>query len=225
LKASTACSDFTDERFVMNVTDPWAKRWLRENNQGQDWVEEMGFDDPVTFTPERECKADDPRPKLSFVEPHNGETITENPLDIVAVVDASRNFDSWRLEYGMGDDPVDWDTLEEDNDPVPQADEIYEWDLEDIDRDTVSLRLYMESTEDTYAELSIRVNIQVPTPTPTPTPTYTPTYTPTMTPTPTLTPTTTNTPTNTPIVPTDTPTATSLPPTETPTSTVDFGPP
>jgi membrane peptidoglycan carboxypeptidase len=219
LKASAACADFTDDRFVMNVSDPWAKKWLRDNKQGQDWAEEMGFDEPVTFTPERECKADDPRPKLSFVEPHNGETITKSPLDIVAVVDASRNFQSYRLEFGKGDDPVEWDTLEKGNSPVPQADEIYEWDLEDVKSGTVTLRLYMKSTENTYAELRLRVNMQVPTPTPTPTSTSTPTLPPTLTPTPT------DTPTPSPTVPSPTPTATSPSPTDTPTATTPVGPP
>jgi len=138
----------------------------------------------------------------------------------VAVVDASRNFESYRLEFGTGDDPVEWDTLEKGNSPVPQADEIYEWDLEDVDSGTVTLRLYMKSTEDTYAELRLRLNMQVPTPTPTPTPTYTPTLPPTLTPTPT------NTPTPSPTVPSATPTATSpsLPDTPTPTTTIGPSP-
>ena len=207
LKASAACADFTDERSVMNVTDPWAKKWLKDNDRGRDWAEEMGFDDPITFTPERECKAEDPRPRLAFVQPRDGATIQTSPLEIEVIADASRHFRDFRLEWGAGDDPEDWDTLDDWDDPVPQADEIYEWDLEDIPRSVISLRLYMRSTEDTYARLTIRLNIQVPTPTPTPTSTATPTSLPTLTPTPTNTPENTSTPTATQ-VPTDTPTPT-----------------
>jgi len=215
LKASAACADFTDERSVMNVTDPWAKKWLQDNDRGRNWAEEMGFDDPITFTPERECKAEDPRPRLAFVEPSNGATISTSPLDVVVIADASRNFRDFELEYGVGDDPVDWDTLEDRDDPVPQADDIYEWDLDDVERGVISLRLNMRSTVDTYARLTIKLNIQVPTPTPTPTSTPTPTLLPTLTPTPTNTPENTLTPTAT-LVPTNTatptPTATDTPP-------------
>jgi hypothetical protein len=133
-------------------------------------------------------------------------------LDIEVIADASRYFRDFRLEWGAGDDPVDWETLEDWDDPVPQADEIFEWDLAEIPRSVISLRLYMRSTEDTYARLTIKLNIQVPTPTPTPTSTATPTSLPTLTPTPTNTPVNTSTPTAT-LIPTDTPTPT---PTDTP---------
>jgi penicillin-binding protein 1C len=215
LKASAACADFTDERNVVNVTDPWAKKWLLENPQGQDWAEEMDFDEPITFTPERECKAEDPRPKLAFAEPVNGATILTSPLNILVIADASRNFRNFDLEYGVGEDPVDWNRLERRDSPVPQAAKIYEWDLTSITRGVISLRLNMRSTVDTFARLRIRINIQVPTPTPTPTSSATPTFTPTLTPTPTNTPTITPTPTDTPTpteTSTPTPTATETPP-------------
>lgn len=215
LKASASCSDFTDERFVLNVTDPWAKKWIREIKDGQDWAEEMGFEDPVTFTPERECKSDDPRPKLAFIKPTNNETINTSPLEIVVVADASRNFRSFRLDYGVGENPVEWDTLEQRDSTVPQASEIYEWDLNDIPRGIVTLRLEMKSSEDTEADLRVKINIQVPTPTPTPTQTPTPTLTSTLTPTSTNTPTITSTPTET-LTPTPTATVTQTP---TPTAT------
>lgn len=210
LKASPECSDFTKERFVLNVTDPWAKKWIRKDPQGQKWAKEMGFEKDVSFAPTRECKATDPRPRLAFISPTDGQTVLTSPLEIVVQADASRNFDYVQLEYGVGEDPLEWTVLEKRNAPVPQADKFYTWDLTEVPRGVVTLRLYMHSTEDTFAERRIRLNVQVPTPTPTPTATPTPTPTPTATPTSTPTPVPTDTPTATPI-PTDTPTSSETP--------------
>jgi hypothetical protein len=44
---------------------------------------------------------------------------------------------------------------------------IYTWDLKDVDNGTVTLRIYMTSTQGRYAERRIKLNLQVPTPTPT----------------------------------------------------------
>jgi penicillin-binding protein 1C len=227
LKASSECSDFTDEIFALNVTDPWARRWIRDDDEGQAWAEENGFPERVTFAPTRECKADDPRPRLAFVSPRDGESIREEVLEIEAVAGATQWFDYFQLEWGIGEDPVEWHLLDDREDPVNDPAEIYEWDLEELVneedlRGPVTLRLYMHSTEDTEAEtllhLSIMVATQTPTPTetstPTPTPTDTPTATPTWTPTNTPSPTATNPPTSTPShtpEPTSTPEPTTLP--------------
>jgi hypothetical protein len=204
LKASAACSDYTDEEFVLNVTDPSAKRWLRRDPAGQEWVEAMGFDDPVIFTPERECRAEDPRPKLSITAPRDGETITTSPLEIFAQADATQNFDFFQLEWGLGEDPDEWETLERRTAPASQPERVYSWDLSRLPAGVVTLRLHMHSTQDTFAEKVIHLNLQVPTPTPTPTATATSTPTPTNTPTPTATMPPTSTPTVTPTV-TETP--------------------
>ncbi|MBN1535105.1 MAG: transglycosylase domain-containing protein [Anaerolineales bacterium] len=203
LKASSACDDFKKEKSVINVTDEWAVKWIKQTQEGKDWASGMGFKKPYTFTPERECTADDPRPQISFSFPSDGETITSNPLEIVAQVNATDKFANFRLEYGKGDDPDDWDLLEKRSKPVKSAKEIYEWDVSKLAAGVYSLRIIMYSSEDTFAELKISINLQVPTPTPTPTPTFTPTTTPTVTLTPTLTPTVTVSPTRTP-TPTET---------------------
>ena len=86
--------------------------------------------------------------------------------------------------------------------PYEQPELIYTWDLNSIPTGEVTLRLYMKSTEDTFAERKILLNILVPTITPTVTPSATITETPiplmTETLQPTLTktfiPTVTNTP-------------------------------
>ena len=208
LKASAACPDFTDEAFTLNVQDEWGRKWIKNDRAGKNWAEELGFDDPVRFSPTRECKADDPRPRLAFTAPSEGSTVSSSPLELFGLADATRNFKSVRLEFGRGDDPVEWELLAEGDDPLTEVEKLYTWELLNFEAGVVTVRLYMESTEDTYAEKVLHLNIQVPTPTPTPTLTPTPTYTPTPTLEPTLTP--TPTPSETPHLPkaTDVPTGT-----------------
>ncbi len=203
-KTSAACSEFTEERFVLNVKDAWAKKWIRQDGAGQAWAEEMGFEDPIPFTPPQECKPEDPHPILAFSAPRDEERIRSNPLEIFGRADASGLFRRVTLEYGLGDDPDEWERLERWNEPIAQIERLYVWDMDDIPIGPVTLRLYMESTEDTFAKLVVRLDNQIPTPTPTATATATETPTPTVTPTPTSTPTVTPTPTYTP-TPTETP--------------------
>jgi membrane peptidoglycan carboxypeptidase len=213
LLASPACRDFTDDQFVLNVDDAWAKKWIKKNPQGQAWAEDMGFPSPVIFAPDRECRADDPRPVLSFLSPREGDTITSNPLNIYALVDATQWYESMRLEWGLGDKPVEWKVLAQGRERLSQPDLLYSWDMVDTFYDNlpegrVTLRLTIYSTQDTYAEGTLHLDLLLPTPTmiPTPTPTWTPwpTYTPWPTPS--------ETPTETPtLIPTETPTVTPTP--------------
>jgi membrane peptidoglycan carboxypeptidase len=198
LEASEVCKDFTDESLTLNVDDPWAIKWIKEDPTGQGWAQQMGFSTPIFFTPARACTADDSRPILQFTSPGDGETIRENPLEIFGQASASFDFDYFQLEYGLGPDPVQWITLKRDTTPVEQPGKLYEWDLEELQAGEITLRLSVYSIKDTFAEIERRLNIQVPTPTPTPTNTPTPTLTPTLTSTPTPTPTQTLTPTTSP---------------------------
>jgi penicillin-binding protein 1C len=218
LRASPVCSEFVDEVAALNVTDPWAKKWIQEDAEGRSWAESLGFDFPITFVPERECKESDPRPVIEFSAPRNGDRITSTAVDIYARVGATGDFRRWWLEYGSGDDPVKWELIERSGRGYPQPEKIFTWDVSEIPAGVVTLRLRVESNAGTFAEKRILLDMQVPTPTPTPTPTFTPTLTPTFTPSPTITPTVTPTPTVT-----MTPTAT-LPPADTPTPTVTSTP-
>lgn len=228
LRASAACTGYTKEEFALNVTDVWAVSWIRDNPEGRTWAEGMGFQEPILFAPARECRAEDPRPFLEFTNLGENQTITASPLDIFARVDASADFKSYRLEYGVGDNPVEWRLITEGNQPLSQAGKIATWDLKEIPAGTITLRLWMESIRNTYAERLLHLNIQVPTvtPTPTETPTLTPTWTPTLVPssTPTNTPQPSNTPpaTSTPTVPP--PTATPSPTQGQPSETPDYTP-
>jgi membrane peptidoglycan carboxypeptidase len=201
LAFSDACSDFVDEVFAANVTDTWARRWLRDEPEGQSWVNNLGFTTPLVFVPERACRADDPRPVITLTGLTDGQTISTSPFEIRGMITATQNFDYFRIEWGSGMEPSSWEVLvDNERDPQETPGILYEWDLEDIDPGVITLRIYVHSTEDTYAEKLIRLNIQLPTPTPTstPTPTETPTMTLTPTPTETLAPTPTETPTPTP---------------------------
>ncbi|HQH58230.1 MAG: hypothetical protein GX415_01280 [Chloroflexi bacterium] len=192
LRASAACSDFAKEELVVNVTDKDAIRWLKTTNQGKNWAHENGFPDPFVILPERECRADDPRAIIDMVTLADGRTISENPFKIVGVIDATANFKDFRIDWGEGEKPAEWNTLVDwETTPVRSAQEIYEWDLTDITAEIVTVRIRLRSTTDTQVEKKYTMRLAVPTPTPTPTevPTLTPTPTPTLMPTPTPTPT------------------------------------
>ncbi len=209
LRASSACSEFTEEEFVLNVKEKWAVKWIEDTSDGRNWAENLGFGDPVLFVPERECKADDPKAKIIFAGLSEGQIITTNPLDIYALVDATHNYRRMTLEYGRGSDPSSWEELAQFDRNFQDVDIIYTWDLfeEEIEPGDYTLRIRVESTEEgRYAEKKITIRIQVATPTSTVTPTAT------ITPTFTITPTTTQTPTAT---------NTSLPPTVTLTPTME----
>ncbi len=203
LLASPYCSDFTDKKLAINVTDPYAIRWLQESSAGVNWAEQHGFEQPFFFRPERECRETDAHVTIEFAGLTNNQTIDSSPLDIYAIIKASDNFARYRLEFGKGGDPESWKELDSGNVQFEQPELIHIWDLSNIKADTVTLRIYIESTRGTYAEKRITLKLKLPTPTPTET------GIPTETPTPTLTPTETPTPTETSVfLPTGTPTPT-----------------
>lgn len=229
LRASTMCGDFTKEIEVINVTDPWARTWLTQNEQGRAWAEQMSFKSPFVFIPDRECTMSDSRPLLAFTSLTEGQTILISPLEIFGQVDATTDFGGYRLEWGQGEKPETWIRLDERGTPVKQPEKLISWDLltekegSPMPGGLITLRLYLRSMRDTFAELRIHITLGVPTTTPSPTPTPTPTETATATPTPTETPTVTPVPTDTPVpvptsfatdhpLPTDTPVPTDTPP-------------
>ena len=212
LLVSPACQGYSSEKYVLNVTDVFARKWITDSSQGMKWAQDMGFETPIIFIPTRVCKAEDPRPNLVFVGLDDREIITHNPMDLYAVVDATANFKSYYLEYGEGDNPSSWMRLvEEGGNRSSQPQKMLTWDLGDVRTGMVTLRLFMKSDNNGYAEKLFRLNIQVPTRTPTSTPTMTPTSTATPTPTITVTPSPSLTPSMTPTLtpsPTNTPTPT-----------------
>ena len=44
LLSSPECtSDYIDNRLAINVTDAWAREWIRQDENGQQWARDMGF--------------------------------------------------------------------------------------------------------------------------------------------------------------------------------------
>jgi membrane carboxypeptidase/penicillin-binding protein PbpC len=209
LRASASCSSFTKEEYALNITDSWAIGWIQNNPEGKDWANEMGFNDPLMFAPSRDCSDNDPHPniELSLTE---GQTITSSPLDINGKIDVASDFQDFKIEYGVGEDPGEWKELMTGNQPINQVNKIYSWDINSIPPGVVTIKVTMHSVRGGYAERKIHININVPTPTPTVTPTLIPTATPTLMPSPTATDYPTNTPDFTP-TPTSFPTETQPP--------------
>jgi membrane carboxypeptidase/penicillin-binding protein len=207
LKASSACAEFAEEKLVLNVTDTWAKKWIEEKEDGRDWAKKMGFPDPVVFTPSRECRGDDPRPTIVFVGMVDDMNITQSPVDIYAVITATNHFKDFKLQYGVGNNPNKWKTLISSNEQYRQPTNLISWNAYEAGASRVTLRIYLESDKNTFAEKRVQLNLLMPTLTPTPSaipePTETPTpeFTSTMiftkTPEETPTPTISNTPTDT----------------------------
>ncbi len=203
LRASSACGDqFVKEQLTLNVSEMFARRWLRREADGQNWAEANGFKPPIFFTPDGECKGDTPRPILEFLGLRDGDVIKEEELEI-KIAASGDGFTLVRIEFGYGNDPQEWEVLFEGRNEIRDAGVVYKWKVDDLKNDRVTLRLRMENNNDGYAErvISIRIDLPEPTSTPTLEPTFTSTFTPTLAPpTETLVP-----PTETPVPPSDTP--------------------
>ena len=208
LAYSSACPGYAKDKYVLNVTDPWAIKWLTENSTGQAWVKKywtVGTD--LSFVTTQVCTADDSRPTLIFVGLDDGQTIMADSVDVYAVINATSNFKNFTLEYGVGEDPAVWTTLvSPGGSPSEATQKLIHWDIKGIPSGIVTLRLTMSSTAGGYAQKLLRLNLLQPTLTPSSTPTVTTTPTLTTTPTVTSTPTVTETPT-----PTETATVTLTP--------------
>lgn len=188
LKSGSACTEFTEEKLTINVSEKWAMKWLNETEAGETWLTENGFNIPVIFTPDRECTADDSRPTIVFVGLTDGMDIPSSPLDIYAVINATENFKNYTLQYGIGNNPSKWKTIAKGSDQFKEPAKLVTWDVYEADATRITLRIVLESTINTQAEKRIKLNLTVPTQTPMITATPTATDIPTITPSPTETP-------------------------------------
>lgn len=185
LQASPSCSEFRKEALAINVTDKSAIEWL-ETEPGREWARNAGFPEPIVVLPERECRADDPRPIINLVGIYDGGTVTENPLKIAGVIDATANFKQFIIHWGVGEDPEEWHRVTDDwvLEPIRSESLIAEWDLSEIEETLITIRVTMHSTMNTEVQKFYRLRLEIPTPTPTPTVTPTETPMPTETPAP-----------------------------------------
>ncbi|MCQ3938356.1 MAG: penicillin-binding protein [Chloroflexi bacterium] len=197
-QASEACEGPSREMLVMNVKDPWARKWL-ETDDGKRWLASNEFPEDPVYAPERECKEGDPRPHLG-INLNDGQVISTPVLEIKGTARADDEIEKWVLEFGLGEDPGAWTVLNESDKPVENG-TLHTWNLSGMPNGIVTLRLTLIG-KNAEVDKRIRLNLSLPTPT-------APPATPTLTPSPTqFPPTPTATPTSTQII---------LPPTETPT--------
>jgi len=174
LKAGPACTEYTEEKLTLNVKDKWAKKWITESEEGRAWASQNGFDEPVIFTPERECRGDDPHPSIVFVGLEDDMNVADSPLDIYAVISATDLYDRYVLQYGVGNNPNNWKTLVKGNTQYKQPEKLISWDVYEANAARITLRIYVHSTKGTFAEKRIHLNLIMPTLTPTITLTETP---------------------------------------------------
>ena len=185
----------------MNVTDSWAQKWF-DTKDGKNWLSANDFPIPPIYAPQRECTKNDPRPELNL-SVNDGDLISQNILTITGTANATGDFKSWQLDFGLSDNPSNWTTLAQGSQPV-NNDLLSNWNVSNLSGNTIALRLHMDGTNG-FAEKIVHFRVELPLPSPlpifTPPPTNTPVLTiPTDTPTPTITPLPTDTP-----APTDTP--------------------
>ena len=202
LLASADCPDFATQKLGLSVSDPWARHWLTEEDAGEAWAKDHGFEDqPVFFIPDQTCTRDSPRPIVDLTAPDDGAVILEAPLQIFGRAGASADFRDWVLEYGEGNIPKSWPDLARGSGAHEDPARLFVWDLSGVPNGPVSLRLTVRSTNGGKASAVVHFIVNLPAPTPTPTPTASPTALPptaTPTSTPSPTPTSSSTPSETP---------------------------
>jgi penicillin-binding protein 1C len=199
LLASAACPDYAVEKLGLDVTDPWARKWLTEEEQGKRWAEEHGFkDQKVLFVPHDVCTEDTPRPIVGFTDPPEGAVITSVPVTLFGKAAAPGDFQDWVLEVGIGNDPTTWPDIAQGGTELEQPARLLDWDPSSLPNGPVTLRLTVRNRLGGKASAVLHLLLNLPAPTATPTTPPTATATPTPTPTATSTPTPTATPSETP---------------------------
>ena len=213
--ASELCNSTTlDERRVVNIRDPFALEWLQGNPLGQQFAQVLGVEFPVELAPTEECGPDDPRAVVRIIFPPEDTPPVFEVVQIWGYVDVlNGEFDSYRVDWGLGDDPQGWGSL---SDAIPERHPddgspalLAEFDTRDQPNEIVTIRVIVRDNAGHEAETRRVLAIDNPTPTataantPTALPTFTHTATITLTPTPTITP--SNTPTFTATIPSATP--------------------
>ncbi len=191
---------FNQNRLVIDVADPWGRKWLTEDANGQAWAAGHNITPPIQWAPTGDCTPDSPHPIISFAFPAEGATLEAAPIQIVGQAAATGSFDRYVIDFGLSHDPQGWGAVYGPSTlPVAETGALADWDLSTLPDGPVTLRITVFSQAGGSAEARVHFTVQRPTPTPEPTGTATATPTetpiPSATPTPTVTPTETATPT------------------------------
>ncbi|HET9912845.1 MAG TPA: transglycosylase domain-containing protein [Anaerolineales bacterium] len=170
LLAGDACKDFVEDEMLLNVQDKWGREWLR-SGAGKDWLETHDMPRNPHFAPDRECKSSDPHPVLEFSNINETSVITNPTLPINGVIDVKNGgLTDWRLEYGIGQDPSQWNLLAQGTNTIPNSSLLHTWNLEGIHENRITLRIYVSNGEDKHAERRLTLTLNLPTPEPSITP-------------------------------------------------------
>ncbi len=214
LRQTEACSRayqadmlFDQQRDIVDVQDVFARAWLTQDPAGQAWAAALGIQQPILWSPPRECAESDPRPIMSIAYPPEGAVLQPGKIEILGTAGASADFAYYEVQYGISDSPQGWgQVLGPNTNQVLGTAKLADWDGSSLPDGPVTVRVIVHAQSGGTAEYRVHFKIERPTPTPEPTATITPT--PTQTPTPL--PTSTQIPTNT-ALPTDTPAPTATP--------------
>ncbi|MHC1770782.1 MAG: transglycosylase domain-containing protein [Flexilinea sp.] len=172
LLANEYCTDNTTEAMTLNVKDIWARRWLLTTQEGHEWASSMNFlntNRTLLFTPEKACDIQNTNPIISFANITEGMEIKDNTIDIYAVVNSAEGIQSFSLEFGKGNDPKEWYVITNGiNQQIYNPEKIGEWKMDGLENGEYTLRIYVTSPSETYAErkVTVRLNIQKSEPTP-----------------------------------------------------------
>jgi len=202
---------FDQQRDIVDVTDEAARKWLTQDPAGQAWAAALGIQQPILWSPPRDCAETDPRPILSIAYPPEGVTLQPGQIEILGTAGATADFAYYEIQYGISHSPEGWgQVLGPNTNPVLGTSRLTQWDASSLPDGPVTVRVIVHAQNGGSAEYRVRFMIERPTATPEPTATITPTPTQTFTPLPTST-----------MLPTDTPAPTQTPaPTALPTETV-----
>ncbi len=210
LEANEHCPENVEEELFVVIEHEGGRRWVEETAAGQQWAaerdiafEERPGDSPTRLRqpPAGSCTADTPRPRVRLTTPADGQTVT-GELVFHGQVTAP-NLTAYRVDYGVGPDPIGWGLVQDRVAAVVEAGELARWDTTKTADGDYTLRVVIfgprnRAGEEIRYEHRLYIDVFNPTPTPTMTPTPTETPTPTQTPTPSPTPTMTDTASPTP---------------------------
>ncbi len=136
------------KELTIAVSDPWARKWLSDNSDGQKWAKANGFPHPIVFYPDQECSANSPHPILAITSPAEGQTLLASTVSISGKAAASADFDHYLLEYGLGPNPSNWQSLSGPSaNPLSSPQKITDWNVSGIPDGIVTLRLTVFSKE------------------------------------------------------------------------------
>ncbi|NMB94929.1 MAG: penicillin-binding protein [Flexilinea flocculi] len=161
------CPSNTIETITLNVKDIWAQRWILSTPEGNNWLTSLNMPDLLRnktyfFTPQKSCSPQDSEPTISFTNMVDGMQIQSPIQEVFGIVNASGGIQSFSLEFGKGRNPSEWFVITNGiRQPYVYPEKIGTWNLNGIENGDYTLRIYVTSPENTYAEKRVYVNVNI----------------------------------------------------------------